>query len=93
LSTPEFASVAAWCEPELAVEHFSTADTGLEVIGSRAPSALALGAVRRRARQTLAAREAIEQAVAIFDDCGASGWADNARAVLGRMVVAGARRG
>ena len=160
---------AARGEPEVAVEHFSTADAGLEVIGSREPSLarwradhveallelgrvdeavsvldpweaegarlergsvlaqatrcrglvaaasgdveqaqlvledavakheaisdrigcaralLALGTVRRRARQRLAAREAIEQAVAIFDDCGASGWAEKARAELGRI--------
>jgi DNA-binding CsgD family transcriptional regulator len=51
---------------------------------------LALGAVQRRARQKRAAREAIEAAVAGFDDLGAAGWADKARAELGQ--IGGRRR-
>jgi DNA-binding CsgD family transcriptional regulator len=46
---------------------------------------LALGIVRRRARQKRAAREAMELALAGFDAIGASGWAVETRAELGRV--------
>ncbi len=46
---------------------------------------LALGIVRRRQRQKAAARKAIEDALATFADLGAAGWADRARAELGRI--------
>lgn len=51
---------------------------------------LALGAVRRRARQKRAARAAIERAITLFEECGAAGWAARARAELGR--IGGRRR-
>ena len=51
----------------------------------RARALLALGVVARRARQKRASREAIEQALAIFEECGAEGWAEKARAELGRI--------
>jgi DNA-binding CsgD family transcriptional regulator len=51
----------------------------------RARALLALGIVRRRARQKRAAREAIEAAVSAFDEMGAVGWAEKARAELGRI--------
>jgi DNA-binding CsgD family transcriptional regulator len=51
----------------------------------RARGLLALGVLRRRARQKRAAREAIEAALAGFDDLGAASWADKARAELGRV--------
>jgi DNA-binding CsgD family transcriptional regulator len=51
----------------------------------RARALLALGVVRRRARQKRAAREAIEEAVAGFEACDAAGWAEKARAELGRI--------
>ena len=59
-----------------------------EAIGDpfgRARALLALGIVRRRARQRRAAREAIEAALEGFDACGAAGWAAKARAELGRI--------
>jgi DNA-binding CsgD family transcriptional regulator len=56
----------------------------------RARALLALGVVRRRARQKRAAREAIEAALAGFDTFGAAGWAEKARAELGR--ISGRRR-
>jgi DNA-binding CsgD family transcriptional regulator len=56
----------------------------------RARAQLALGAVRRRARQKRAARQAIETAVAGFDELGAASWAEKARAELGR--IGGRRR-
>jgi DNA-binding CsgD family transcriptional regulator len=56
----------------------------------RARALLALGVVRRRARQRSNARKAIEEAVAVFDECGAQGWAERARSELGR--IGGRRR-
>jgi DNA-binding CsgD family transcriptional regulator len=46
---------------------------------------LALGVVRRRARQKRPAREAIESALARFEALGAMGWAERARAELGQI--------
>jgi DNA-binding CsgD family transcriptional regulator len=51
----------------------------------RARALLALGVVRRRARQKRPAREAIEAALAGFEECGARGWAEKACAELGRI--------
>ena len=59
----------------------------------RARALLALGVVRRRARQKRPAREAIEAALAGFETLGAAGWAETARAELGRSVVARGPRG
>ena len=56
----------------------------------RARALLALGALRRRARQKRPAREAIESALAGFEECGARGWAETARAELG--LIGGRRR-
>jgi DNA-binding CsgD family transcriptional regulator len=52
---------------------------------SRARALLALGSVRRRARQKRGSREAIDTSIALFDECGAAGWADRARAELGAI--------
>ena len=46
---------------------------------------LALGTVQLRARRKRAAREAIETAVAGFNELGAAQWAEKARAELGRI--------
>jgi DNA-binding CsgD family transcriptional regulator len=46
---------------------------------------LALGIVRRRTRQKRPAREAIEAALRGFEEIGAAGWAEKARAELGRF--------
>ena len=51
----------------------------------RARALLALGTVRRRAREKRAAREAIEAALEGFETIGAAGWAAKARAELGRI--------
>jgi DNA-binding CsgD family transcriptional regulator len=56
----------------------------------RARALLALGTVRRRVRKRSAAREAIREAAAIFQECGASGWEERARSELGR--IGGRRR-
>jgi DNA-binding CsgD family transcriptional regulator len=51
----------------------------------RARALLALGVVRRRARQKRAAREAIEEAGAGFEEMGAARWAERAREELGQI--------
>jgi DNA-binding CsgD family transcriptional regulator len=56
----------------------------------RARTLLALGVVRRRERQKRAARDAIQAALAGFEELGAAGWAGKARAELGK--ISGRRR-
>ena len=51
----------------------------------RARALLALGVVRRRERQKRAARDAIEAALAGFEQLGAATWIEKARAELGRI--------
>src|SRR5262249_35494503 len=46
---------------------------------------LSLGTVRRQAQQRKAAREALEQALAVFDELGARLWSERARAELHRV--------
>ena len=59
-----------------------------EAIGDpfgRARALLALGTIRRRAREKRSAREAIEAARDGFETIGASGWAAKTHAELGRI--------
>jgi DNA-binding CsgD family transcriptional regulator len=58
---------------------------GLAYPFDRARTLLALGQVQRKAKQKRASRETLEQALAIFDELGASLWADKARAELRRI--------
>ncbi len=58
---------------------------GLPLPLERGRTLLCLGAVRRQAKQKKAAREALEQALVIFDELGAPLWADKARAELRRI--------
>jgi DNA-binding CsgD family transcriptional regulator len=51
----------------------------------RARALLALGIVRRRARQKRIARDAIVAALAGFEELGAATWVEKARAELGRI--------
>jgi ATP/maltotriose-dependent transcriptional regulator MalT len=51
----------------------------------RGRTLLCLGTVRRQAQQKRAAREALEQALAISEELGAQLWADKARAELRRI--------
>jgi len=51
----------------------------------RARALLALGIVRRRARQKRAAREPIGAALAVFEKLGAATWIEKARAELGSI--------
>lgn len=57
----------------------------------RARSLLALGRAQRRAKKRAAARRSLEDAAEGFDRCGCAGWAELARAELGR--VSGRRPG
>ena len=52
---------------------------------------LCLGSVHRQAKQKGASRDALEQALAIFEELGARLWAEKARAELRR--ISGRRRG
>jgi DNA-binding CsgD family transcriptional regulator len=84
---------AARGEIEVALAELARAVEQHEAVGDpfgRARALLALGTVRRRARQKRAAREAIEAALAGFEECGATGWAEKARAELG--TIGGRRR-
>jgi DNA-binding CsgD family transcriptional regulator len=51
----------------------------------RGRTLLCLGAVRRQAQQKKGARDALEQALAIFEELGARLWAEKARAELARI--------
>jgi ATP/maltotriose-dependent transcriptional regulator MalT len=51
----------------------------------RGRTLLTLGAVRRRARQKAPAREALEQALQVFDGLGARLWAEKTRSELARI--------
>ncbi len=51
----------------------------------RARTLLCLGTARRQAQQKRAAREALDQALAIFEELGARLWAEKARAELRRI--------
>ncbi len=79
---------AARGDVELSLSLLAEAVARHEAVGDpfgRARALLALGRVRRRARQKRPAREAIEAARAGFDEMGAAGWAERAREELGRI--------
>ena len=62
-------------------EHEAVGDPFL----GRARALLALGTVRRRAREKRAAREAISAALEGFEAIGAAGWSARARSEVGRI--------
>jgi DNA-binding CsgD family transcriptional regulator len=68
-----------------ALEAAREAHEGLPMPFERARTLLALGSARRRSGQKRAAREALEEARALFDDLGAIPWADKARTELARI--------
>jgi DNA-binding CsgD family transcriptional regulator len=79
---------AAQGDVEQAIRTLDVAVAEHEAVGDpfgRGRALLALGIVRRRARQKRAARDAIEAALEAFETLGAAGWADTARAELGRI--------
>jgi DNA-binding CsgD family transcriptional regulator len=64
----------------------AAADYGrLGLCFDRARSLLSLGKAQRRAKKWRAAREALQGAVAVFEDLGSSGWARRGRSELGRV--------
>jgi DNA-binding CsgD family transcriptional regulator len=78
---------------EETAELMTAAANRYEALGLRfdhARTLLALGRAQRRHRKWAAARSSLEQAAAVFDDTGSSGWADDARSELER--VGGRRR-
>ena len=79
---------AARGDVEHALDLLAQAVAEHEAVGDpfgRARALLALGIVRRRAREKRPAREAIEAALEGFETIGAAGWAAKARAELGRI--------
>lgn len=79
---------AARGDVEAALSVLAEAVSQHEAVGDpfgRARALLALGVLRRRARQKLAAREAIEAARAGFEEMGARGWAGRASQELGTI--------
>jgi DNA-binding CsgD family transcriptional regulator len=79
---------AALGNVEQAMRALDVAVAEHEAVGDpfgRARALLSLGIVRRRARQKRPAREAIEAALEAFETLGATGWAEKARAELGRI--------
>jgi len=74
-------STAAIAAAERAAEIFDSLPLPLE----RARTLLVLGEVRRRSKQKRPAREALEQALDMFEALGARLWADRARAELARV--------
>ena len=79
---------AASGDVEAAISQLTDAVEQHEAVGDpfgRARALLALGIIRRRARQKRPARDAIELARAAFEDMGAEGWAGRARDELGAI--------
>ena len=77
---------AAEGRPEEAFEAFERSLADAERFPlERARTLLGLGTVRRQNQQKKAAREALEQALALFDTLGARLWAEKARAELKRI--------
>jgi DNA-binding CsgD family transcriptional regulator len=80
----------AWADRDLpqAFASFERALAQLErcpYLLERGRTLLCLGMVRRQAQQKKAAREALEQALTVFDELGARLWAEKARAELRRI--------
>jgi DNA-binding CsgD family transcriptional regulator len=75
--------------PFAALEEAATAYGALGLRFDRARTLLLLGRAQRRRKKWAGARGALEQAAAVFEDLGSTGWADEARSELARV---GARR-
>ena len=95
MGSPRAATGAARCRGLLSAAEGSLADATEAFEASltaaaafpleRGRTLLCLGVVRRQAQQKRAAREALEQALAIFEELGALLWAEKARAELRRI--------
>ena len=75
---------------EEALEHALAEHGRVEMPFELARTLLVLGQVRRRRRRKRAARDALDQALALFEQMGAPLWAQRAREEIARL---GARRG
>jgi DNA-binding CsgD family transcriptional regulator len=88
------ASAAGWADEALAecnraLEEFEQLPLPFE----RARTLFALGLVQRQARQRRAARNSLERGLRLFEELGASLWAERARAELGRISGRAPSRG
>jgi DNA-binding CsgD family transcriptional regulator len=75
-------------DPPAAVSVLEPVVDKLPVLGrrfERGRALLVLGPARRHAMQKRGARDALDQALVIFDELGARGWADRTRAERGRI--------
>jgi DNA-binding CsgD family transcriptional regulator len=70
---------------EEALERSLVASARMDIPFERARTLLVQGQVRRRRRQKRAAREALEQALALFEPMGARVWAERTRDELARL--------
>jgi DNA-binding CsgD family transcriptional regulator len=68
-----------------AFEHAMAVLEGRQYPLERGRTLLCMGSVRRRAQQKAAARDALLQALAVFEELGARLWADRARSELERI--------
>jgi DNA-binding CsgD family transcriptional regulator len=71
-----------------AIEEALEVHPDLEMPLEHGRTLLAMGEVRRRARQRAGARQAIDDALRIFEGLGAPLWVERARAELGRLGLA-----
>ena len=95
MGSPRAATGAARCRGLLSAAEGSLADATAAFEASltaaaafpleRGRTLLCLGVVRRQSQQKRAAREALEQALAIFEELGALLWAETAHAELRRI--------
>jgi DNA-binding CsgD family transcriptional regulator len=79
------AAEGALDEASEAVDHALRSQVDLPMPFEVARTLLAAGVIERRRKQKRPARELLERAAAIFDELGASLWADKARAELARV--------
>lgn len=87
--TVQLASGGGYDGAAAALEEAASAFGRLGLGFDRARTLLAAGRWHRRLRKWAAARDALERAVATFDELGSDGWADQVRSELARV---GARR-
>jgi DNA-binding CsgD family transcriptional regulator len=91
LDRPSAVAGSARCRAILTAAHsdFDTAlgelNSGIERPFERARALLVRGGIERRARRKRAAREALQEAAAVFEQLGAKAFAEHARAELGRI--------
>jgi DNA-binding CsgD family transcriptional regulator len=76
---------AAEGRPKDALEAFARAQAEGEIPLERGRTLLAIGSTQRHARQRKAARETLQQSLAVFEELGAELWAQRARELLGRI--------